>query len=336
MRALRKANYINHVALVLDESQSMIAHSTQVVQVGDGQVKYLAERSKDLDQETRATVYTFNYDVECLYYDKDVLRLPSIKGDYFPRGMTALVDATLQAIEDLEKTAQLYGDHAFLLIVVTDGMENQSKNSRATLADRIKRLPENWTVAFLVPDQRGVFDAKALGIPAGNIAVWDIHANFSEVGETVRKATDTFMTGRASGVRGTKSLFRTDTDAVNKKTITAAGLTPVPTDKYMMTHVTEKCEAREWVQDKCGLKFVLGTVYYPLVKSERIQPQKKLVVVDRKTKLVYQGDGVRGLLGLPLEEVRVKPDENPDYRIYVQSTAINRHVHPGWDLVVML
>lgn len=336
MKTARKINYINHVAIVADASSSMARHAHQVVQVVDGQNKYLASRSTDMNQETRATVYAFNYTTECLYYDMDVLRLPSIKGEYHPTGMTALVDATLQAIDDLEKTAQLYGDHAFLLFIITDGIENNSKRHRDVLIERIKNLPENWTVAFLVPDQRGVFDTKSLGIPAGNIAIWDINADFSEVGHTVRQATDTFMTGRASGIRGTRSLFSTAPEAVNKQTISAAGLTPVPVDKYMITHVLEKCEARTWVQEQCGRPFVLGNVFYPLTKSEKIQPQKKLAVMDKKTKRVYQGDGIRDLLGLPLMEVRVKPDHNPDYLIYVQSTAPNRHVHPGWDLLLML
>ena len=48
-------NYINHIALVLDASGSMSHLSSAVVQVADNQVQYLAARSKELDQETRAT-----------------------------------------------------------------------------------------------------------------------------------------------------------------------------------------------------------------------------------------------------------------------------------------
>lgn len=333
---MRKQNLINHIAIVADGSSSMGMHMHTVVKVVDQQVNYLASRSKEMDQETRGTVYTFADKVECLYYDMDVLRLPSISGDYRPQGMTALVDATFQAINDLEKTAQLYGDHAFLIFVITDGQENQSRKHRASeLPNLISRLPENWTVATLVPDQRAVFAAKACGFPAGNVAVWDIHGDFNEVGNTVRTATESFMTSRSLGVRGTRSLFSTAPDAVNKKTITAAGLTKVPTSKYDMTHVTvEKMEAKEWVES-LGRRFVLGSLYYPLTRAEKIQPQKKLMVLEKKTGLVFEGDGVRPLLNLPSELVTVKPDHNPDYRIYVQSTAPNRHVHAGWDIILM-
>jgi hypothetical protein len=52
-------NYINHVALVLDASSSMSSHRSTVVKVADEQIKHLARRSTELDQETRVTVYAF-------------------------------------------------------------------------------------------------------------------------------------------------------------------------------------------------------------------------------------------------------------------------------------
>ena len=84
-------NYINHIGLVLDRSGSMNSVRNEVVTVADMQVQYLAQRSRELDQETRMTVYTFDTEVECVYYDKDVLRLPSLKGKYQLGGMTALM-----------------------------------------------------------------------------------------------------------------------------------------------------------------------------------------------------------------------------------------------------
>src|SRR5688572_3626524 len=144
-------NYINHIALVLDESLSMNSRREKVVQVADNQIKYLATRSEELDQETRVSVYTFNTQVRCLIYDKDVLRLPSLRGLYKPSGMTALIDATIKSQEDLAATAQLYGDHAFLTYVLTDGAENASRKKSTALKSKLESLPENWTVAVLVP-----------------------------------------------------------------------------------------------------------------------------------------------------------------------------------------
>lgn len=88
-------NYINHVALVLDASSSMSRLSGKVIEVADQQIAYLARRSRELDQETRVTVYVFANKVECVIYDKDVLRMPSLKQLYRVGGMTALLAATL-------------------------------------------------------------------------------------------------------------------------------------------------------------------------------------------------------------------------------------------------
>lgn len=110
--------------------------ASAVVKVADNQVAHLANRSKELNQETRATVYTFSDAAECVYYDKDVLRMPSLKGSYRIGGNTALIDATIQAIDDLSQTPQLYGDHAFLVYVLTDGEENRSSKKATDLAKK--------------------------------------------------------------------------------------------------------------------------------------------------------------------------------------------------------
>ncbi|KPC83312.1 hypothetical protein ADL27_47255, partial [Streptomyces sp. NRRL F-6602] len=100
--------------------------SGKVIEVADQQIAYLARRSRELDQETRVTVYVFANKVECVIYDKDVLRMPSLKQLYRVGGMTALLAATLTSQRELAQTAQLYGDHSFLTFVLTDGQENAS------------------------------------------------------------------------------------------------------------------------------------------------------------------------------------------------------------------
>jgi hypothetical protein len=329
-------NYINHVVLVLDASLSMSSHSSELIRVADGQVKYLARRSQELDQETRVSVYSFNDTVRCLIYDKDVLRLPSIRDLYRPRGMTALVDATLKSLDDLSQTATLYGDHAFLAFVLTDGQENRSRNRPTTLSDRLNRLPGNWTVACLVPDQRSVFETKSFGFPPENIAVWDATsaAGVAEVGETIRRATDSFMDGRTRGVRGTRSLFSTGIDAVNADTV-QANLTPLRDTAYDILPVHHDSAIKDYVISR-GLKYTIGKGFYQLTKSEKIQAQKQIAIREKRTGKVYWGDAARDLLGLPRDmEVRVKPNVNPEYDVFVQSTSVNRKLIRDTDLLVL-
>lgn len=335
-RSQKKINHlINHVVLVLDCSGSMSRHRSSVIKVADSEVKYLAQRSREMDQETRVSVYVFDNDVDCLVYDTDVLRLPSISSLYEIGGMTALVDATMISIEELEQTATLHGDHSFLIYVLTDGLENASMRHRTELPTKLNRLDENWTLACFVPDAISKREALQLGFLKDNVAVWDADGarGMEEVGNAVREATEGWMQARSTGVRGTRTLFSTGADAVNKATVSAA-LTPLDKKQYEMLPVREKSQTRPFVTSQ-GFAYVNGTVHYQLMKTEHIQPQKEVLVVEKSTNKVYAGSGARDLIGLPSGmTVKVKPDYNPEYEIYVQSTAVNRNLIPGTTVLV--
>lgn len=326
---------INHIALVLDASGSMQSRARDVITVADGQIKYLAQRSKELDQETRVSVYAFSYHhkIECLIFDKDVLRMPSIAGLYRADGQTALVDATLKSIDDLKDTSTLYGDHSFLIYVLTDGQENDSRHQPGALAAHLADLPENWTLAAFVPNQIGVMEAKRFGFPKDNIAIWDT-ANaqgVSEVGETIRKATDSFMVGRSQGIRGSRSLFSLNTVSLSKA---KQALTPMHFGQFRLLDVDMEGRIDEFIERKTRRSYKLGEAYYELMKPEKIQPQKQIVLLGKDEKL-YAGPQVRALMGLPDYEVKVNPDFNPEYSVFVQSTSVNRKLLKGTKVVVM-
>ncbi|MBX7547700.1 vWA domain-containing protein [Streptomyces sp. NPDC004232] len=341
-------NYINHVALVLDASSSMSHLSRKVVEVADQQIAYLARRSRELDQETRVTVYVFADKVECVIYDKDVLRMPSLKQLYRVGGMTALLAAALKSQRELAQTAQLYGDHSFLTFVLTDGQENASHRcpgAPATdpreLVDAVAKMmatqADNWTLAVLVPDQMGKREAMQCGFPKDNIAVWDATSTqgLEEAGQVIQEATEKFMVGRTRGIRGSRAVFSTGAEAVNKDTIKAAGLTPVNPSQYQLIAVTRDAAIRDWVI-ACGHTYRTGGAFYQLSKSEKVQARKQIAVLEKKTDRVYTGPAARALLGLPGEEVRVKPDHNDDFTIFVQSTSVNRKLVPNTRLLLMV
>ncbi|MEU1317220.1 vWA domain-containing protein [Streptomyces tibetensis] len=341
-------NYINHVALVLDASSSMSHLSRKVVEVADQQIAYLARRSRELDQETRVTVYVFADKVECVIYDKDVLRMPSLKQLYRTGGMTALLAAALKSQSELAQTAQLYGDHSFLTFVLTDGQENashrcpdaQGRDPRQlvkAVAEMIRTQQDNWTLAVLVPDQMGKREAMQCGFPKDNIAIWDATSTqgLEEAGQVIRQATENFMMGRTQGIRGSRAVFSTGAEVVNEDTIKAAGLTPADPSKYQLIPVARDAAIREWVVE-CGHTYTTGGAYYELSKSEKIQARKQIAVLEKKTDRVYTGPQARALLGLPNTEVRVKPDHNDHFTIFVQSTSVNRKLVANTRLLLML
>ncbi|MDJ0380381.1 vWA domain-containing protein [Streptomyces sp. G-G2] len=341
-------NYINHVALVLDASTSMSHLNGKVVEVADQQIAYLARRSKELDQETRVTVYVFADQVQCVIYDKDVLRMPSLKELYRVGGMTALLAATLKSQRELAQTAQLYGDHSFLTFVLTDGQENASHRCQDApsrnpqelvrgVAEMIETQQDNWTLAVLVPDQMGKHEAMRCGFPKDNIAVWDATSTqgLEEAGQVIQEATEKFMVGRSKGIRGSRAVFSTGAEAVNKDTIEAAGLAPADTSEYQLIPVAREAAIRDWVVES-GHAYRTGCAFYQLSKPEKIQARKKIAVLEKKTDRVYTGPRARALLGLPDTEVRVTSDHNDDFTIFVQSTSVNRKLVPNTRLLLMV
>jgi hypothetical protein len=314
----------------------MSRHSNNLVKVADEQIRHLALRSEELSQETRVSVYLFNNMVQCLIFDMDVMRLPSIADLYSAMGQTALVDATLKSQEDLATTSQIYGDHAFLTFVLTDGQENASRTSWSILSNRLARAEENWSIGFLVPDSQGVAYMRRIGVYAGSVAVWDKDTTFglTEAVSKIKSATDNFMTARVTGVRGTRSVFSTGVDAVNPVTVSKT-LDPLNPSAYSILTVFGTDRIDNFVAANKG-RYVRGRAYYQLTKTETIQPQKDLVVLDKRDNKVYAGTQARHLVGLPDgQSARVRPDANPYYEVFVQSTSINRKLLPGTRLLVL-
>lgn len=329
---------INHVVLVIDRSSSMYKHQNTVVEVVDSTVKFLAERSQSNEQETRLTVYTFSSGlnaVKCLFYDMDVLRMPSLKGVYKTDGMTALRDATLKAIEDLEKTATLYGDHAFLLYVITDGQENASTASTSQLSSKLREVQRrgNWSLGAFAPDAEGVKAAITYGFLPENVTIWEATttAGVESVGSAIRSTSSVWMDNRSRGIRSSNNLFQLNDLTVRD----IKSLTPLLPGAYQLPFINADTRADDAYVRHLGIPWYIGKVYYQLTKKETIQPQKNIAILYEGK--VYSGPQARQLLGLPNHSVDVTPGDSKykDYKIFVQSTAPNRKLLRGTYALLM-
>lgn len=322
-------HYINHISLVVDKSASM--RGRPVVDVFDKELEYLKKRSIELDQETRISIYLFDDNVECLTFDMDVMRFKSLQGYYNIGGNTALIDATIQSIEDNRKLPELYGDHAFLTYVLTDGQENRSKKSQYNLNTLFKSLPDNWTTACLVPDQQGVRDAERFGFYGGSISVWDTKSakGLADLGTHISRTTDTWMNMRSRGIRGTTGLFTFDTSNVPK-----AALKEVHPSLYEIYPVRQEDNIKHYVESWTGEKYRLGSTYHQPVKAIKIQDYKNILLQDVRNGKVYEGNNLRQLLGLPAQTAEVNPGSHTDWRIFVQSTSANRKLFPETFILV--
>jgi uncharacterized protein YegL len=360
MSTLLDTYLINHVVFVLDASISMRPHVQALIKATDAQIKHLSLETGEnkMNQETRVAVYTFDDTARCVVPERDVHRLPSISEVYRVGGNTALVDATTLALDDAGLTSQKYGNHAFLIFVLTDGEENSSSRAnKDAFPARLRNLPDNVTVACLVPDaastpyykrQSPAEEAAQWGFLKDNIAEWNT-SNVETATKKMATATTTYLQARASGLRSTNSLFSMDASVINAQTV-QQNLVPLSTDEYTLVPVTKPKSSYEngefwWIKDFAefsGHTYTAGhSGYYQFVyvkgkkPSEVITPTKKVIVVHRDTGLAYGGPAARKLLNLPDNtSERIRFDRNPDYDIYILSSANNRHLIPGTNLLI--
>ena len=152
--------------------------------------------------------------------------------------------------------------------------------------------------------------------------------------ETVA-ATTAFYDDR---VRGVKSKANFYADTADLKT---AGVKRNLTEITKMVKVlkVDSIQPKTWIS-KCyegytNQPYVLGPCFYQLTKTEKIQPQKKIIVWDKRNNRYYTGADARYLLNLPEGvETKVAHGSNPQFEVFVQSTSINRHLVDRTNLLV--
>lgn len=344
-------NLVDHVVVLLDASSSMAAdgHVEPLIQVTDGLVKHLAAQSREMKREIRVSAFSFAEDFQCLFWEMDVLRVPSIADIYSAYGNTALWSAIIKSQQDLGLIPQKYGDHGFVTYVITDGANNRGNHSAQDVAKFLAMQPENVNIAILVPNRTAVETARRAGIPGGNIEVWDTQSatGIAEAGASIIRSYDTYAAARTTGLRGSKNLFG-GAAVVNAATIASAGLKPLDPKTYKLIPVippagfvkdVDSIEIAPYVRSVNNGMYLAGSVYYPVLpalrRNPRIGPEKHIAIMDKKSKMIYSGPGVRTMLGLPEDGmVTVKPDANPAYTVYVQSTSPNRHLTPHSEILM--
>lgn len=346
----------NHYAILLDASDSMSRHANAVIKVTDALVRDLADQSVKHGQETRISLYRFadTDEVECLIFDVDVMRLPSIAELYKLGTMTALIQASRLALEDFQLLTEKYGDHGFFLWLVTDGLENDSSFAdREWLQDYLKNRPDNLSIAALVPDAAARDEMAKIGFPTGNITTWNIHSatGIADVAKKISTATTSYMTTRATrttGSRSSTSIF--EVQPIAAQDVVASGIRPLEHSKYLRLRVTASTPGLK--TNKLNLRIVAmsdfirseghtyrgGSHFYQLREGRRttIQANKTIAVVHKKTSLVYYGADARALLKLPAHDVKVTAAKDDEHTIFVQSTANNRNVYVGDEVFTLL
>jgi hypothetical protein len=220
---------------------------------------------------------------------------------------------------------------SFLVMVITDGEENHSQR---WTADRLSRTiqdlqaSDRWTFAFRVPRTFGARLAR-FGIPEGNILEWDQTVRGVTVAsQATQTAVSSYFTNRGQGVRSTNKFFA-DLSHVKSSTVRQV-LHDISAQvaRYFVDPQVHGVAIRPFIE--AYMPFKVGTVYYQLTKTEKVQDHKNICLCDRATGAIYSGTAARDLLGLPHNGlITLAPHNLGNYDVFVQSTSVNRKLVGG-------
>jgi uncharacterized protein YegL len=213
----------SYIALVLDKSGSMSSVRESTVRGFNEQVQVIRKSAEKEGVETYVSLVTFNENVSEVFMNESSDKLAELTTKtYSPDGGTALYDAVkhtvnrLQELCGINETDSLVDqynamDTSFLVIILTDGEENSSRETTAEqLSGLIKELEGtgHWTFTVMGANINLKDLAEKMGLDKGNVAQWaataaGTAAAFSTMGE----ATAMYMSDRSRGVMRTASYY---------------------------------------------------------------------------------------------------------------------------------
>lgn len=329
----------NRTIIVVDHSGSMSHLTTKTADMINAQIKKIAELDRQYNQETLVSVIKFDDVVTSLFLNKPADGVQRLSPhDISARGSTALFDAVGFAINlgASEKNEEV----SYVVSVLTDGQENASRkfNSR-TLVDLIAKMQatDKWTLTFQLPPGSRYKFCNQFGIPEENCREWEASSKgLQETHQATTDAYDNYYKSRSLGKTSLRNFYKpvsTDLSHVNTQVLKQE-LDKV-TDNYSQFTVGKEEQIRDFVETKTKRPYKQGIAFYQLTKPEKVQPQKDVLVLDKKTGVVWGGRSARQLIGLPDGQyAKVTPLDHGSYEIFIKSTSVNRVLVRGTKVLV--
>ena len=184
---------LTELVFILDKSGSMSGLEKDTI----GGYNSLLKKQKKIKGECRITTVLFDNNYELLHDRIDLEAIkPLTEKDYEVGGSTALLDAVGMTINKLisveNNTAKKYQAGKVLFVIITDGMENSSKEYTVK---KVKDLIEQqkkagWEFIFLGANIDAVQAAGTIGIKPDRAQKYEatgsgVQANYSRMSETV-------------------------------------------------------------------------------------------------------------------------------------------------------
>ena len=227
-------------------------------------------------------------------------------------------------------------DAAHLIIVITDGYNNASLLSSSGLATRVRTSMASDHVTIVVncpPNSQNMF--SGIGVPAQNVRPWDAtEKGVQEMTQLNTLSLNSYSQARSRGVTVSSNYFvdpgNIDPNALVKKL--DQKMDDVTSDVKVVRVPKGLRKPNDQIRNVAARLFgtyKAGAVYYELIKREKVQGNKQIIVQDKTTGKFYHGwDTARKLLNLPVTTgtVNVSPGSLGEFKVFVQSTSYTRRL----------
>lgn len=189
-----------HAHIVLDRSGSMSGRRASVISAVNEYVSALAA-DKDIDARISLTLFDTPYNspaaIDTVVDNVKTKDWQALTNDtYVPRGGTPLNDAIGKVVHDMQKIKLRSGENV-AIVILTDGLENESKEYTAEAIKRIldAKQKDGWLVIYLGANQDAFAEGNKRGLGMGTTM------NFAEAAYG-----DTLAVAAASTLRYSKSV----------------------------------------------------------------------------------------------------------------------------------
>lgn len=326
------------VALVLDCSGSMSYIQNKAKQVFNQMVVDHVENANRYGLDGEITLITFSRKANIVYAAQS-LKNPIdslLLKDYCCDGTTSLFDAVGLAINTLKTNKEKPGD-AYIVMVVTDGHENSSRNYTGhdikILIDKLNKK-DNWTFTFQLPPNHGKSFASNCALSLDNVREWSCNEKgFSEVSHSNSMGLANYYNVRSKGITRVDNFYVNVDISDLTKTKVKQKLDNI-SDYYICCHVTYDSDIKSFIE-RMGVVYKKGCAFYQLTKREIVQATKDILVREKGKSEIYGGLQARNLIGLPQNaSAKVNPVDLGKWEVFVRSTSVNRKLVPGTKVMV--
>jgi hypothetical protein len=202
---MKKQKTIYH--LIVDKSGSMADVTHLTITGYNEQVQQIQSVQRDFpEQLITVGLTTFNGNVEHYYFGVPAGNASWLNNqNYVPDGSTSLYDAigsSVQRLEQQQATDMKDFDTTVVVIILTDGYENSSRNFRLVDIKRmIARLEETgkWTFSFIGATLDAVEVAVQMDIKSQNSFAFTKETMKEEVWDKVNHSVRTYANKRRKG-----------------------------------------------------------------------------------------------------------------------------------------